>query len=206
MSPPCLAAGGVPYSGSAGSNLYPYLWIAGCPPLPLERRNQPLRRADQTAHPRVALRPRGNQPSIVLALIERAPHGNTGINRMGTHSSLNSQTRQRRRKTAEGITRGRRSPSPETAPETGSQPGRQPARPAGAGIIPTRLSKNSAARFPPKRGSTTYTRYIGIPLTLPCPAAPAGINRKRRALPQELEPPPSQEGISRGHSSQDRRP
>ena len=87
MRPPCLAAGGVPYSGSAGSNLYPYLWIAGCPPLPLERRNQPLRRADQTAHPRVAPRPRGNQPSIVLALIERAPHGNTGINRMGAHSS-----------------------------------------------------------------------------------------------------------------------
>ena len=31
-------------------------------------------------------RERGNQPSIVLALIERTSHSNTGINRMGAHS------------------------------------------------------------------------------------------------------------------------
>lgn len=168
MRPPCLAAGGVSYYGNAGINLYPYLWIAGCPPLPLERRNQPLRRADQTAHPRVAPRPRGNHTSIVLALIERAPHGNTGINRIA-HPLLNLTLKPGNAAAKrQGITRDRRSPSQETvSPQTGSQPGRQPARPAGAGIIPTRLSTNSAARSPAKRGSTTYARYIGIP---PLPA------------------------------------
>ena len=56
----------------------PYPWNAGINPCD----GQTKRRI-----PALPPRPRGNQPSIVLALIERAPHGNTGINQMGAHSS-----------------------------------------------------------------------------------------------------------------------
>ena len=206
MRPPCLAAGGVSYYGSAGSNLYPYLWIAGCPPLPLERRNQPLRRADQTAHPRVASRPRGNQPSIVLALIERAPprqHGNQPD--CASAPRLNPQTRQRRRKTAGNHPWPPKSIAGNRLPQNEEPTGPATAPPARASS-PQGCQRTAPPGPRPSGDQPPTLDTSEYPLTRPCPAAPAGINRKRRALPQELEPPPSQEGISRGHSCQDRRP
>ena len=207
MRPPCLAAGACLTPEARGANLYPYLWIAGYPPLPLERRNQPLRRADQTAHPRVASRPRGNQPSIALALIERAPHGNTGINRIA-HPLLNSTLKpgnaaaKRRRESPVAAEVHRRKPPPKRGANRAGNPPAPPARassPQGCQRTAPPGSRPSGDQ-PPTLDTSEY------PLTRPCPAAPAGINRKRRALPQELEPPPSQEGIRRGHSCQDRRP
>ena len=120
MRPPCLAAGGVPYSGSAGSNRGGSGGAAGGGALLRKRGEQPLpvpmdRRLSTltpgTPESTVATgRPNGASPRCSpptrestqhRACIDRArPLATQESTRWVPAPQLNSQTRQRRRKTA----------------------------------------------------------------------------------------------------------
>lgn len=132
-------------------------------------RESTLATGGQNGASRAAPRPGGNQPILGLASIERSPppatRESTGLR---IHASTYPQAGNAAAK-RQGITRGRRSPSPETvSPKRGTD--RAGNAPPAAQASSAQSCQRTAPPRPAKRGSTTKNRNDSDTITHPPPS------------------------------------